>query len=87
MDMGFRGLSTPKEFYFLCMLHNIGATRSDKSLTLEEISVGTATELEEVRVNLEKLMNTDYVDVNFNEGIEKYYITTNGIRKVLSMWS
>lgn len=85
--MGLRGYSIPDELYFLCMLHNIGATSSDKSLTVEEISRWTANEPGKVRVNLEKLMSTNYVIVNVSEGVEKFHITTDGIRKVLSMYS
>jgi len=77
----------PDELYFLCMLHNIGATSSEKSLTLEEISRWTAMEPEKVRENLQKLIETNYVRVNFSGGIERYHITANGIRKVLSMYS
>lgn len=85
--MDLRGQSIPDELYLLCALHNIGATSSDRSLTLEEISRWTANEPEKARENLEKLMRTNYVIVNFNEGVERFHITTDGIRKVLSMYS
>ena len=85
--MGLRGQPLPEELYFLCMLHNIGATSSDKSLTLEEISRWTAMEPQEAKEKLEKLIKNNYVCVNRMEGVEKYHITTNGIMKVLSMYS
>jgi hypothetical protein len=77
----------PDEIRFLCLLHNVGATSSDKSLTIEEISRWTAIEAEKVEGNLEKLIKNDYVHVNFVQGADKYHVTVDGIRKVLSMYS
>jgi DNA-binding transcriptional regulator GbsR (MarR family) len=85
--MVFRGYSMPDEIYFLCLLHNVGATSSDKSLTLEEISKWAVMDAEKVRENLEKLITTNYVHVDFREGAKRYHVTVNGIRKVLSMYS
>ena len=85
--MGLRGYSMPDEIYFLCLLHNVGATSSDRALTLEEISRWTVMELDEVRENLEKLISTEYVQRIFEQGTERFHVTTNGIRKVLSMYS
>jgi hypothetical protein len=85
--MGFRGFSFPDELYFLCMLHNIGATSSDRSLTLEEISRWTALEPEKARSNLRKLIDGNYVQMNTINGVERYSTTVDGIRKVLSMYS
>jgi len=85
--MGFRGQPLPEELYFLCMLHNIGATSSEKSLTLEEISRRVAMEPQKVMENLGKLIKNNYVDVNCSDGVEKYHVTTRGIVKVLSMYS
>jgi len=44
-------------------------------------------EPQRVRENLEKLINTEYIQKTFKEGSEKYHVTVNGIRKVLSMYS
>jgi len=85
--MSLEGYSIPDEIHFLCLLHNVGATNSDKSLTIEEISRWAAMEPEKVMKNLEKLIKNNYVCVNFHEGTEKYHVTINGIRKVLSMYS
>lgn len=85
--MGLRGYSMPDELYFLCMLHNIGATSSERSLTLEEITNWTAMEPEKVRLNIQKLIETNYLRSSFIDGIERYHITVEGIRKVLSMYS
>jgi len=85
--MVLRGFSMPDELYFLCMLHNIGATSSDKSLTLEEITRWTAMEPEKVRSNIQKLIETNHIQVYSIGGVERYHITADGIRKVLSMYS
>jgi hypothetical protein len=85
--MSLRGYPMPDEIRFLCLLHNVGATSSDKSLTIEEISRWTAIESEKVKGNLEKLIKNDYVHVDFIEGANKYHVTVDGIRKVLSMYS
>ena len=77
----------PDEIYFLCLLHNIGATSSEKSLSINEITQWTVMEPQRVRENLEKLINTEYIQKTFKEGSEKYHVTINGIRKVLSMYS
>jgi DNA-binding transcriptional regulator GbsR (MarR family) len=85
--MGLRGYSMPDEIYFLCLLHNVGATNSDRSLTLDEITRWTVMEPQKVRENLEKLINTEYIQKTFREGSERYHVTVSGIRKVLSMYS
>jgi len=85
--MGLRGFSMPDDLYFLCMLHNIGATSSDRSLTLEEITRWTAMESDKVRSNIHKLIETNYVQMNSIGGVERYHVTEDGIRKVLSMYS
>jgi DNA-binding transcriptional regulator GbsR (MarR family) len=85
--MGLRGYSMPDEIYFLCLLHNVGATTADRSLTLDEITRWTVMDPQRVRENLEKLINTDYIQKTFRDGSERYHVTINGIRKVLSMYS
>ncbi len=85
--MGLRGYSMPEEIYFLCLLHNVGATSSERSLTLEEIARWTVMDAQSVKAQLEKLVNTEYVQRSFREGSERFHVTINGIRKVLSMYS
>ncbi len=85
--MGLRGYSMPEEIYFLCLLHNVGATSSERSLTLDEIARWTVMDTQNVKMQLEKLVNTDYVQRSFREGSERFHVTINGIRKVLSMYS
>lgn len=81
--MGFEEYPVPDEIHFLCLLHNIGATSCDRSLSLEQISRWAAMDAENVRENLEKLIRNSYVSVTGG----KYYVTIEGIRKVLSMYS
>ncbi len=85
--MSMNGEQIPDEIYFLCMLHNIGATMPEKSLSVDEISIWTAMDPSEVEVNLQKLVKSKYISVNTAEGTKRYYVTTDGIRKVLSMYS
>ena len=85
--MGLRGYSMPDEIYFLCLIHNVGAISSERSLTLDEIARWAVMEPQRVRTQLDKLANTDYVQKTFREGSERFHVTINGIRKVLSMYS
>ncbi|MEM2969576.1 MAG: hypothetical protein QXI71_03675 [Candidatus Bathyarchaeia archaeon] len=85
--MGLRGYSMPDEIYFLCLLHNIGAISSEKSLSLDEISQRTVMDPQKVKENLEKLISTQYIQKTYRDGSERYHVTINGIRKVLSMYS
>jgi len=79
--------SIPDEIYFLCILHNVGATNSGRALTLEEIVRWTATDPPKAEENLAKLIENGYVGVSEVSGVKKYFITIDGIRKVLSMYS
>jgi DNA-binding PadR family transcriptional regulator len=85
----YKGGSMPisDEIYFLCMLHNIGMTAPEKSLTIEEISRWTAVEPAKAEENLNRLLKAKYVDVRIVSGVKRYFITADGIRKVLSMYS
>jgi DNA-binding IclR family transcriptional regulator len=82
-----RGPALPEEFRLLCMLHNIGATTSERSLTLEQISEWTRMETSALRPCLQKLSELGYVQFIRAEGVDKYHVTLNGIRKVLSIYS
>ena len=69
------------------MLHNIGATASEKSLSIEEISGWTMIEASAIRFHLQRLIELGYVQFIQFEGTEKYHLTPNGIRKVLTLYS
>jgi len=77
----------PDEFRLLCMLHNIGATKSEKSLSVQEISEWTMMETSAVQFHLQKLVELGYVEFVKAEGLDKYHLTLYGIRKVLSIYS
>ena len=77
----------PDDICFLSLLHNIGATSPHKSLTAEEISQWAVMDHDKVIENLSKLADENYVKVHISEGVPKYYVTVEGIRKVLSIYS
>ena len=77
----------PEEFRLLCMLSNIGITTPNKSLTTEEISERISMELSLLEKLLPKLAQDGYVKVSKMDLNEKYHVTINGIRKVLSTYS
>jgi len=77
----------PDDVSFLSLLHNIGATSPNRSLTVEEISLWSAMDQEKVIEKLSKLAERKYVESHIADGIEKYYVTVDGIRKVLSIYS
>ena len=79
--------SLPEEFRFLCMLHNIGATTSEHSLSIEEITKWTSMEISVIRVHLKRLMEMGYIESTKANEMDKYYLTHSGIRKVLSLYS
>ena len=88
MEVKMRDLaSIPDEIYLLCMLHNIGAINPERSLTLEEISQWTAMNPSEAERKLTNLMENKYVKIMTDSGSKKYFITIDGIRKVLSIYS
>lgn len=79
--------SIPDEIYLLCILHNIGATEPGKALTLEEIARWTAMDPSKAEQNLNKLMENRYIEVMETMGAKRYFVSVDGIRKVLSMYS
>lgn len=79
--------SLPEEFRFLCMLHNVGATNSEHSLSVEEIARWTSMEASVIRVHLRRLMEMGYVESAKINEVDRYSLTHSGIRKVLSLYS
>ena len=77
----------PDDIRFLMLLHNIGAISPERGLSIKEISRWTAIEQEMVRKKLSELTNRRYVDVFLSGDQEKYYVTVEGMRKVLSTYS
>ena len=87
MYEGSTSPEVPEEIRLLCMLHNIGATTPEKSLSLPEIRDWTTMEISAVQPQLRNLMGSGYVESTNTEGVDKYHVTLDGIRKVLSMYS
>ncbi|MEM2026612.1 MAG: winged helix DNA-binding protein [Candidatus Bathyarchaeia archaeon] len=79
--------SIPDEIYLLCILHNIGATEPSRALTIEEIARWTAMDQSKAEQSLNKLMESKYIEVMEVMGARKYFVSIDGIRKVLSMYS
>jgi DNA-binding IclR family transcriptional regulator len=69
------------------MLHNIGATEASKALTIQQISEWTRMEHPELQGYLKKLIELGYAQSFRSEETEKYHLTVDGIRKVLSLYS
>jgi len=82
-----QGPVVPENLRLLCMLHNIGAIVPERSLTVKEISEWTNVEASTVQSYLQKFVEEGYVNYIRVEEIDKYHLTLNGIRKVLSIYS
>lgn len=77
----------PNQLRLLIMLHNIGATESSKALTIEQIAEWTRMETPELQAHLNKLIELGYAQSFRSEETDRYYLTIDGIRKVLSLYS
>jgi len=77
----------PEEFRFLAMLHNIGAITSDKALTVDEIVKWTTIDISTVQAHLGKLIELGYIKTMKINGTDKYHLSVDGIRKVLTFYS
>jgi DNA-binding MarR family transcriptional regulator len=77
----------PNQLRLLVMLHNIGATEASKALAIKEIAEWTRMEAQELQVHLDKLIESGYAQSFRSEETDKYYLTIDGIRKVLSLYS
>ena len=77
----------PNQLRLLIMLHNIGATEEQKALTINQISEWTRMDTPELQGHIQKLIELGYALHFHSEENDKYYLTTDGIRKVLSLYS
>lgn len=77
----------PDDMYILHIMHNIGAIDPKRAIPVEEISRWSSMEKQKVEENLKRLMENGYADVHIDSGTKKYFVTANGIRKVLSIYS
>ena len=77
----------PDQLRLLIMLHNIGATEASKALTVDQIAEWTRMDTPELEGHLKKLIELGYAQKVCSEETIKYHLTTDGIRKVLSLYS
>ncbi len=77
----------PEELRLLRMLHNVGATASERSLSIREICEWTEMESSTIQLHLQKLVEMGYVQFTTADETDKYHVTLDGMRKVLSMYS
>ncbi len=77
----------PDDVYLLYIMHNVGAINSNRALSIKEISRWASMEEQGVEENLKRLMENGYAEVNMDSGTKKYFITVDGIRKILSIYS
>ena len=77
----------PNQLRLLIMLHNIGATEASKALTVDQISEWTRMEASELEGHLKNLIELGYAQHFRSEETDKYHLTVDGIRKVLSLYS
>ena len=77
----------PNQLRLLIMLHNIGATEASKALSIDQVSEWTRMELDELGIHLSNLIKLGYVQSFQSENKNKYHLTVDGIRKVLSLYS
>jgi DNA-binding IclR family transcriptional regulator len=77
----------PEEFRFLAMLHNIGAISPDKALTVDEIVKWTTMNISTVQEHLGRLIELGYIKTFKADGTDKYHLSVDGIRKVLTFYS
>lgn len=81
------GPPIPEDLRLLCMLHNIGAITPERSLTVKEISEWTTVEASTVQSYLQEFVEQGYVNHIRAGEIDRYHLTLNGLRKVLSIYS
>ena len=77
----------PNQLRLLIMLHNIGATEASKALTIDQISEWTRMGTPELTTHLQKLIELGYAKHFRSEEKDKFHLTIDGIRKVLSLYS
>ncbi len=79
---------TPSDpLHILCAMHNMGLISEDRSMTVEEIANRIHLPPQEVRKRLEELLEMGYVHLKKEGPIEKYYLSPEGILKVLSLYT
>ncbi len=76
-----------EELRVLSMMHNIGATTPERSMTVDELTQRIDMDASALRVCVQKLKELGYVEPVEIGGVEKYHLTQIGIIKVLTLYS
>lgn len=77
----------PNQLRLLIMLHNIGATESSKALTIQQISEWTRMDISELQEHLQELIRLGYAHSFRSGDVDRFHLSIDGIRKVLSLYS
>lgn len=83
----FNSWGLPEDFMLLCMLSNLGVTSREKALSREEICERVEMEADSVNRLISKLLNEGLVESIRVEDEERFYVTTGGVIRVLSLYS
>jgi len=76
-----------EEFRVLSVMHNIGATTPERSMTVDELTQRIDMNASAIRACIQKLRELGYVEPVKMRDIEKYHLTQIGIIKVLTLYS
>ena len=77
----------PEDFSLLCMLSNLGVTSKDTALSSKEIACRIHLQTDSVDRLIAKLLDKGLVASIEVENIEKFYVTIDGVRRVLTLYS
>ncbi len=77
----------PEDFSLLCMLSNLGVTSRETALSSREIAERIRLEADYVDRLVTKLLDKGLVASIRMENIEKFYVTIDGVRRVLTLYS
>ena len=71
----------------LSAMHNMGLLNEERAMTAEEIANRTGLPVEVVRKRIKELSEMGYVKKVEREGTELYYLSPEGILRVLSLYT
>ena len=77
----------PEDFSLLCMLSNLGVTSRETALSSREIAERIRLEADYVDRLVTQLLDKGLVASIRMENIEKFYVTIDGVRRVLTLYS
>ena len=77
----------PEGFSLRCMLSNLGVTSRETALSSEEIAERIHLQTDSIARLITKLIDKGLVASIEVENIEKFYVTLDGVRRVLTLYS